>query len=208
MNIVSFLKGDSTLSSSSQKKREIFFYLIFGGLTTLVNLVSFTVFDKLFGSQHLLIAFGNVQIDLLGYDVMNQTVAWIIAVIFAYVTNRIFVFKSKGPVFKEFIGFVSSRVATLLAFELGTFELFVLLMQNVIGIDKNVVAFSVFGLTCTYLYLVKLLNSIFVVIGNYILSKIFVFRTKKVSRKNEEIKEAHDAGTIVTCKECDRDVEK
>jgi putative flippase GtrA len=131
---------------------------------------------------------------------MNQTVAWIIAVIFAYITNRIFVFNSNGPVFKEFIVFISSRIATLLAFELGTFELFVLLLQNVIGIDKNVAAFSIFGQTCTYLYLVKLFNSVFVVIGNYILSKIFVFRTKQVP-KNDEDSEA-------VYKECDRDGEK
>ena len=186
MNIVLFLKGDSSLSPSDKRKREILFYLIFGGLTTLVNIVSFMTFDKIFGEKHLFLTLGNLQADLLGYDVMNQTVAWIIAVIFAYVTNRIFVFNSKGPVFKEFIGFVSSRIATLLAFELGTFELFILLLQNVIGIDKNVVAFSIFGLTCTYLYLVKLLNSVFVVIGNYILSKIFVFRTKQVPQSDNE----------------------
>lgn len=178
MKIASFLRGDNSLKPSQKRTREIFFYLFFGVLTTLVNLAAFIIFDKIFGARHAYVTLGSFRFDLLGYDVLNLTVAWIISVIFAFITNRTFVFVSKGPVFKEFIGFVTSRIVTLVAFEIGTFELCILFLQYGLGIDKNIVLFSLAGRTFTYLYVVKLLNSVLVVAGNYILSKIFVFRTK------------------------------
>jgi len=186
MNVLSFIRGDSSLKPSEKKSREIFFYLIFGGLTTVVNLISFVVFDKIFGTQHAFITLGSLRFDLLAYDILNLITAWILAVIFAYITNRTFVFGSKGPIFKEFIGFVTSRIATLLAFEIGTFELCILILQSGFGIDKSIVLFSLAGHTFTYLYLVKLLNAVFVVIGNYILSKLFVFREKKTKSDSKD----------------------
>lgn len=193
MNVFSFIRGDDTLNPSQKKTREIFFYLVFGGLTTVVNLISFIIFDKIFGSQHAYVTIGSLRIDLLAYDVVNLTVAWIVAVIFAYVTNRKFVFGSKGPVIKEFIGFVTSRIATLIAFEIGTFELCILILQSGLGIDKNIVVFSAAGYTCTYLYLVKILNSVLVVIGNYVLSKLFVFRAARSGPAGADIASADSA---------------
>jgi len=185
MNIKAFIRGDSTLNPSQKKSREVFFYLVFGALTTLVNMVSFIIFDKLFDARHVFLAMGSLHFDLLGEDVLNLTVAWIVAVIFAFITNRAFVFASKGPILKEFAGFVTSRIVTLIAFEIGTFKLCILILQNGFGIDKGVVLFSVLGLTCTYKYLVKLINSILVVIGNYVLSKIFVFNKSDSTRKED-----------------------
>ena len=196
MNVVSFIRGDSTLKPSEKKSREILFYLIFGVLTTVVNLISFVIFDKIFGTQHAFVTLGSLHFDLLAYDVLNLITAWIIAVIFAYITNRTFVFGSKGPVFKEFIGFVTSRIATLVAFEIGTFELCIMILQSGIGIDKSIAVFSIAGHTFTYLYLVKLLNAVFVVIGNYILSKLFVFRmrkTKDISKDSTSINGESDS---------------
>ena len=185
MNIKAFIRGDSTLNPSQKKSREVFFYLVFGALTTLVNMVSFIIFDKLFDARHVFLAMGSLHFDLLGEDVLNLTVAWIVAVIFAFITNRAFVFASKGPILKEFAGFVTSRIVTLIAFEIGTFKLCILILQNGFGIDKGVVLFSVLGLTCTYKYLVKLINSILIVIGNYVLSKIFVFNKSDFTRKED-----------------------
>jgi len=191
MNVISFLRGDNSLNPSVKKTREIIFYLVFGGLTTVVNLISFVIFDKIFGAQHAFFTLGSLHFDLLGYDVLNLIVAWIVAVIFAYTTNRKFVFRSKGPVFKEFFGFVTSRIATLIAFEIGTFELCILILQSGFGIDKNIVAFTIAGQTCTYLYIVKLLNAVLVVIGNYVLSKLFVFRTADTKKA---VNDTHLAG--------------
>jgi len=203
MNIKAFIRGDNTLNPSQKKSREVFFYLVFGGLTTLVNMVSFIVFDKLFDARHVFLALGDYHFDLLGEDVLNLTTAWIVAVIFAFVTNRAFVFVSKGPILKEFFSFVTSRIATLIAFEIGTFKLCILILENGFGIDKGAVLFSVVGLTCTYKYVVKLINSVLVVIGNYVLSKIFVFNKSGSARKEDDKK-----ADISDHEECDTNSEQ
>jgi len=203
MKIKSFILGDITLNPSQKKAREVFFYLVFGGLTTLVNMVSFILFDKLFGARHVFLTLGSFHFDLLGNDVLNLTIAWIVAVTFAFITNRAFVFVSKGPIFKEFFSFVTSRIATLVVFEIGTFKLLLLILQHGFGINNSVVLFSVVGVTCTYKYLVKLINSVLVVIGNYVLSKIFVFNKSGPSRKGEGRK-----AEISDQEECDADDEK
>lgn len=203
MNIKEFIRGDNTLNPSQKKSREVFFYLVFGGLTTLVNMVSFIIFDKLFGASHVFLALGDYHFDLLGEDVLNLTVAWIVAVIFAFVTNRAFVFASKGPILKEFFSFITSRIATLVVFEIGTFKLCILILQNGFGIDEGVVLFSVVGLTCTYKYIVKLINSVLVVIGNYVLSKVFVFNKSGSARKEDDKK-----ADISDHEECDANSEQ
>lgn len=195
MNIVSYLRGDSSLLPAQKRIREIILYFFFGGLTTLVNFISFVVFDKIFGSRQAFISIGSLRFDLLAYDILNNTVAWAIAVTFAYITNRTFVFGSKGPIMREFFGFVTSRIATLVAFELGTFELFILILQNGFGIDKGIVLLTFAGQSWTYLYLVKILNSVLIVIGNYILSKIFVFRADgPQAKRTDAISNTEESG--------------
>ena len=146
MNLISFLRGDNSLTPAQERSREIFFYLIFGVLTTLVNIASFIIFDKIAGTRTIYASVAGIRFDLL--DAVNNTVAWMLAVMFAFVTNRAFVFCSKGPFFKEMAGFFASRVVTLVVFEIGTFELCIFLLQNVLGIDKGAVIFSVGSFTC------------------------------------------------------------
>jgi len=190
MNIVSFLRGDTSLKPAEKKSREIIFYLVFGGLTTVVGFVTFYIFKKIFGGMDIFGYLGNPDAEQNTFTLLAQTVSWVIAIIFAFITNRIFVFGSRGPVIKEFVGFVTSRIATLIVFELGTFFLCLLILENGIGIDQDAVAFSFAGFACTYLYIVKLLNSVLVVIGNYILSKLFVFRKGAANRSGKGIQSA------------------
>lgn len=127
--------------------REMISYLIFGVLTTLVNLVVFQLCDVVLGI----------------YYIAANVIAWIIAVIFAYVTNKLFVFESKSwelrLIVKEVISFGSARILSLL-FETG----FIALTVEVIGIPK---------------FISKIIASLFVVIINYIASKLFIFKKKK-----------------------------
>lgn len=95
------------------------------------------------------------------YQIAN-VISWGLAVAFAYVTNKKFVFKSQyedlaGTV-KEIISFVSSRVISLLA-EIISMYIFV----QICGLDDNVV---------------KLMNQILVIVLNYILSKFWVFNKR------------------------------
>lgn len=115
-------------------------YIIIGGLTTVVNFVIYAIDLK------------------LGMPMMpNLVVSWIAAVLFAYVTNRTFVFESKEKnIGAEFAKFVSSRIASLLI-EMLLMEITV----NWIGIQEM---------------LAKIAVAFVVVIVNYVLSKIWVFK--------------------------------
>lgn len=178
MNFLKVLfKGSDKLTPKQEKYRQIFMYLFCGGITTVVNIVAFAVFDY-FVDKTINVSIFGWNFDLL--LLLNQTISWLLAVIVAFVTNRLFVFLSDGSVIKEFLLFVASRIATFFIFELGTFALFIMLCENVFKYPQDDVAFSVFGFNITYLYVIKILNSVILVIANYFLSKIFIFK-----RKNE-----------------------
>ena len=87
---------------------------------------------------------------------LANVVSWIISVTFAYFTNRKYVFESKNPhIFKEASAFFLARVGTLLM-DMGIMFLFVTLMRMN---DK----------------IAKLFSQVAVIIGNYVISKWFVF---------------------------------
>ena len=122
------------------KNEEIWNYLIIGGLTTIVSILTYGICSKLL---------------LINY-VISNIISWIFAVIFAYYTNRWFVFHSKNKVLKEFISFTASRLITLLL-DTGLMILFVELLK----LDDLVA---------------KLIVQVIIVIANYILSKLIVFK--------------------------------
>lgn len=119
--------------------KETVLYLIFGILTTLINITSFYFLHKI--SDNLII---------------TNSIAWIISVLFAFITNKNIVFKSNGNIIKEILMFFLARLLSLL-FD----NIFMLILTETIG-DM----------------LAKIITNIFVIIINYILSKIFIF-TKK-----------------------------
>lgn len=135
------------------KYKEVIMYLIFGVATTLVNWIVYSL--------------------LMKTSVINMTVsnaiAWFMAVVFAYITNKIFVFESKSwnpaEVWKEVVKFFGARIAT------GVIEIGGLPLLYYIGVKQSI--FGVEG------FLAKILVSVIVVILNYVFSKIFVFSTKK-----------------------------
>lgn len=92
-----------------KKNKEILLYLFFGGLTFLVSISSYALF--------------NIRI---GWNALTANIAsWILAVAFAYVTNRTWVFESStdrgSTLIKEITGFVGGRIATLVIEELILF---------------------------------------------------------------------------------------
>ena len=82
------------------KYKEPILYLVFGGFTTLINIVAYAVCKHLMG------------ID----TITSNAIAWVLGVAFAYVTNKIFVFESKtdtlSALLKECMSFVWCRLAT------------------------------------------------------------------------------------------------
>ena len=129
-----------------KKYQEIINYLIVGVLTTVVSLVTYyicvlTVFDPK---------------DALELQLAN-IISWICAVLFAYITNKIFVFKSKNKnIIKEISSFFGARVLTLLLDMLIMF-----IMVTTLGINDKIS---------------KLVVQVVVTILNYVFSKIFVFK--------------------------------
>ena len=129
-----------------KKYREIINYLIFGFLTTFVSLITYYL---------LTITILDVEI---GYELQIANIlSWCIGVLFAYFTNRKYVFESRNEKkCKEFITFVSSRISTLI-------------------LDMSIMFIFVSCLKYND-QIIKLVSQVIVIICNYLLSKIIVLK--------------------------------
>ena len=129
-----------------KEKKEILSYLIFGGLTFLVSVTSYAIFDTVLSMNELI----------------ANVLSWILAVSFAYVTNKKWVFdaptNTKKELLKQISAFFGGRVATLLV------EEFILL------IFVTLLKFPSIP--------VKVVAQIIVIVLNYIISKWFIFKNK------------------------------
>lgn len=127
-----------------EKYREMLVYLLFGGLTTVVNYLVY------------LPCYNILNVSSAG----SNLIAWVAAVAFAFLTNKPFVFHSHDwsakTVWPELVKFVGCRLGSGLV-ETGILLIFV----DWLGWDGNVM---------------KLLTSVFVVVVNYVASKLLVFR--------------------------------
>ena len=142
--------------------REVVVYLIVGVLTTIVNFVAQTLLNQVFGVTNWW---------------FSTAPAILIAILFAYVTNRIFVFRSKGPVLQELWKFISSRILVSLVFEYGG----MFLLFNVIGWTS---VFHFFP-GDEGLQVAKLPTQVLVMAGNYVISKFLIFRTTHSAKETE-----------------------
>ncbi|MCR5209305.1 MAG: GNAT family N-acetyltransferase [Lachnospiraceae bacterium] len=134
-------------------KKEAFDYLITGGLTTVLNWVAYIMCAY--------VALVNIIPGEHARENISNVIAWVAAVLFAYVTNRIFVFHSDKtgfvPVMKEFFAFVGARVASFVVEQL-LFMFSVYIMNDIVA---------------------KLLIGIIVIILNYFFSKLWIFKKKQ-----------------------------
>ncbi len=129
-----------------KKHEEIINYLIVGVRTTVVSFIAYVAATRTFLDPN-----NPVQLQIA------NIIKWVVGVSFAYVTNRIFVFKSKEEnILKEITAFTSSRVLTLFL-DMGVMWLLVTKM----GIN-DIIANTI--------------SIVLVTVGNYILSKLFVFK--------------------------------
>jgi putative flippase GtrA len=131
------------------KYEEIIAYLIVGVLNTLVSWAAW-----------FLCAYTILDALIVWQNVLLSVIAWVVGVVFGYFMNRIFVFKSKEPnILKEFLQFSGGRVSTW-----ALDAVMMVLMVNILNINE---AFS------------KIFVSVLVMIGNYLISKLFVFKKKE-----------------------------
>jgi putative flippase GtrA len=138
-------------------------YLFFGGVATLLNLVVFDVFQVVWGTGFAT-GIGNVLDN-------------VICILFAYWTNRNFVFKSKNhgaDSWKEFGQFVACRLGTLV---LDQFNIWL-----GVSIFGGFLAFAK-GNPAMWARIVKVISQVIVIVANYVFSKLFIFKTKGESPK-------------------------
>lgn len=140
------------------KLKEIFSYLFFGFLTTLISILTFGLFNAALGEKLYLI---------------NNIFSWVISVAFAFVTNKIYVFRSLEWNVKilrtELFGFVGARIFSLVLEEAGLFLLMDIIKFN--SFETRVLSFSITGG-----FISKIIMQIVVVITNYFFSKFIIFK--------------------------------
>lgn len=129
------------------KYKEVILYLVFGGLTTLVNIVCYAVYARGFHMGTL----------------VSNGIAWVLSVLFAYVTNKIFVFESKTDsvreAVRELVSFIACRAGT--------------------GVLDMAVMYVTVDMLGWYDVLMKILSNIIVIILNFVFSKLVIFRKKE-----------------------------
>lgn len=136
------------IKSLYKKYKEIINYLIIGVLTTVVSLVTFYIVRILFLTN-------DTQLDIQ----ISNIISWFFAVLFAFITNKKYVFESKKEGkenLAEMIKFYLSRISTLLI-DMGVMWL----LTAPLNINDKIS---------------KILVQFIIVILNYVLSKIFVFK--------------------------------
>ncbi|MCC0660873.1 GtrA family protein [Clostridioides sp. ZZV14-6154] len=132
-----------------KKHKETILYLFFGAFTTLVNIVSYLFFTRIISFNFM----------------VANALAWILAVLFAYVTNKFFVFESKKVeikfLFKEFLSFVSFRLLS--------------------GIIEMVIMYVMIDLLFVNDIIVKVFTNVVVIVLNYLFSKMIIFKKDNIN---------------------------
>lgn len=120
-------------------------YVFFGGLTTVINIISYYLCNEQFGLS----------------NVISTIIAWVLAVAFAFVTNKLYVFDSKAwnkKAIKEVVEFFTFRIVV------GIIELgLMILLVDILKFNGT---------------LMKLVTNIVAIVLNYIASKFIVFKKK------------------------------
>lgn len=133
-----------------EKYKEIILYIVFGVLTTVINIV---VYQLLF--------------NIMKEVIVPTTIGWVLSVLFAFITNKLFVFESKsfkaGTLIREILTFFAARLASYFI-DLGI----VWLTVEYLGWDYAILGFQVW----------KIISNVIVIIVNYVLSKLVIFKKK------------------------------
>ena len=123
--------------------KELMMYFIFGVLTTVVNFVVYLLFARFLNVNYLI----------------SNVLAWFFSVLFAYVTNRIWVFESKNSnILKEMSLFFGGRIFS--------------------GVVDTALMYLLICILAVGDVISKIIIQVIVVILNYVISKIIVFKDK------------------------------
>lgn len=122
-------------------EKELLFYVIFGVFTTLINIFVYLIFTKVFHVNYII----------------SNILAWILSVLFAYITNRIWVFESKNTnIVKEISLFFGGRLLS--------------------GVIDTALMYLFIDILLIGDFISKIIIQIIVVIFNYLVSKLIIFK--------------------------------
>jgi putative flippase GtrA len=131
-----------------KKNHEIFNYVLFGILTTIINIVVYYYFIHFIENDYIL----------------ATSIAWFLSVLFAYITNKIFVFKTKSKNYK----YLFQEIFNFIFFRAASYFLDIIMMIILIELLYFNVLYS------------KIIVNIVVIVSNYLISKLFIFKKTKV----------------------------
>lgn len=144
VNIFRKFKILNPLIAIYDKYKEGILYLFFGALTTLVNIIVYTLLAKFF------------KVDYM----VSNVIAWVLAVLFAYITNKTYVFESctstKKELIKEIAFFFIARILSLI-------------------LDMIVMYIGISVLHINDV-IIKIVSNVLVIIANYFMSKLIIFK--------------------------------
>lgn len=145
--------GLKELADWYRKHQEGMRYLIFGALSTVVNILSYTIFATLL--------LKGIQNETLRVNI-SEIIAFILSVIFAYITNKRYVFNSQTKDFKDLLREITSFFSCRIFTEIIS----ILMMNAAVWLSINDI-------------LMKIISNIVVIILNFIFSKILIFKSQK-----------------------------
>lgn len=134
--------------------KSIVLYIFFGGITTLINILVYMISYQILGIS----------------NVLSNILAWILSVLFAFVSNKLWVFGSKSKnreiVLNEFLKFVGGRLTT--------------------GFLDLLIMYICVDLLAGPALLFKIISNVVVIILNYIISKMLVFKQNNIRHNGNE----------------------
>ena len=153
-----------------KKYEEVILYLFFGVLTTIISVGLYWLLGVMF--DYIAATSGNSGLTLQNNGFINSSCVVfknIIAILFAYITNRIFVFKSKTSGFKaitlEMLSFFAARLTTMV-FEV----IFMFVTVNVFALQP---------------LLMNIIAQFVIVVLNYVFSKLWIFKNEDSAEKTK-----------------------
>ncbi len=163
-----------------EKHKPIVLYFAFGIGTTIISLGSYYIFRKVFPNAESVPSWLSWIFNITAiFNIESNTffpvlLSWLLANLFSFFTNRVYVFNSQAHNFGRFIfemgKFFASRIATLI---IDTIIMF--LLVDLTGVHGGL-----------YEFCAKIFSNVIVLILNFILSKVFVFRRKKPKSESAE----------------------
>lgn len=145
--------GLKALANWYRKHQEGMRYLVFGILSTIVNIVVYTIFSVVFLKD---MANETLKVNI------SEIAAFIAAVAFAYITNKFYVFNSKTNGFKE----LAKEIASFIGCRIATELISILMMNAAVWFNINDI-------------IMKIVSNIVVIILNFVFSKILIFKGNK-----------------------------